>query len=339
MTRDCDSFVKKRKYITFPLSTEERDFPLAYSMVIHTNIEMFERLLRSIYAPQNVYCVHVDRKSPNPFHSAVQAIASCFSNVFIAGKLESVTYASWSRVQADLNCMEELLQSPVPWKYLINVCGQDFPTKTNWEIVKSLMVKNGSNVIESDFPPTFKKKRWQFHYDTHGIVTLTNQRKKPPPISSSMFVGSAYFMVTRAFVSNLFMTAKIQAFFNWSKDTYSPDEHTWATLQRMPEVPGSIPYTPGHRSGHPRVIARTVKWSTEAGDMAKGALYPPCTGRYRHMICIYGAGDLHWIVQQKPWFANKFAPEVDNTAVQCMEKYLRQRMIHATGSSEQMGET
>ncbi|XP_078087453.1 beta-1,3-galactosyl-O-glycosyl-glycoprotein beta-1,6-N-acetylglucosaminyltransferase 3-like [Mustelus asterias] len=334
MTRNCDRFVKTRKYITFPSSAEERDFPLAYSIVIHANIEMFERLLRSIYAPQNVYCIHVDRKSPKPFLSAVQAIASCFTNIFIAGKSESVIYASWSRVQADLNCMEELLQSPVSWRYLINVCGQDFPTKTNREIINNLMDQNGSNVIESDPPPAFKQRRWKFHYNVKESVTFTEIQKTPPPISSSMFVGSAYFLVTREFVSHLFATAEIQAFFQWSKDTYSPDEHIWATLQRMPGVPGYVPHTPQRRGGQSRVITRTVKWISEAGDVAKGALYPPCTGRFRHLICIYGTGDLPWIVQQKPLFANKFDPQIDNMAVQCMEEYLRHRAIRGAGSTD-----
>ncbi|XP_078390038.1 beta-1,3-galactosyl-O-glycosyl-glycoprotein beta-1,6-N-acetylglucosaminyltransferase 3-like [Cetorhinus maximus] len=333
MTQDCDNFVKNRKYITFPLSTEEHDFPLAYSMVIHSNIEMFERLLRSIYAPQNVYCVHVDRKSPNPFHLAVQAIASCFSNVFIAGKLESVTYASWSRVQADLNCMEELLQSTVPWKYLINVCGQDFPTKTNREIVNSLMARNGSNIMDSVAPPNYKKRRWEFHYAIRNGVVRTQQKKSPPPIRTPMYVGGAYILVTREFEWTLFANPEIQPFFKWSEDTYSPDEHIWATLQRMPEIPGSIPYTPGHYQNDP-VVTRAVKWSFAAGDVAKGARYPPCTGRYRHLLCVYGSGDLSWIVQQERLFANKFDPQVDNTAVQCMEEYVRYKAINETGSLE-----
>ncbi|GCC44359.1 hypothetical protein chiPu_0028424, partial [Chiloscyllium punctatum] len=126
-------------------------------MVIHQSIEMFERLLRSIYAPQNVSCIHVDRKFPSQFLAAVRAIASCFHNVFVAAKLEWVTYAGWSRVQADLNCMKELLESPVPWRYFINVCGQDIPLKTNREIVRSLRALNGFNVIESDPAPGFKK--------------------------------------------------------------------------------------------------------------------------------------------------------------------------------------
>jgi hypothetical protein len=53
-------------------------------MVIHEKIEMFERLLNAAYTPQNVYCVHVDMKSPEPFIKAVEAITSCFPNVFVA---------------------------------------------------------------------------------------------------------------------------------------------------------------------------------------------------------------------------------------------------------------
>ncbi|XP_048381291.1 beta-1,3-galactosyl-O-glycosyl-glycoprotein beta-1,6-N-acetylglucosaminyltransferase 3-like [Stegostoma tigrinum] len=333
ITRNCSSFLRARKYITVPLSPEEENFPLAFSMVIHNGIEMFERLLRSIYAPQNVYCIHVDRKSPSQFHAAVQAIASCFHNVFVAAKLESVTYASWARVQADLNCMEELLETPVPWRYFINMCGQDFPLKTNREIVHSLKAMNGSNVIESDPPPRYKKKRWQYHHDTHDRVVLTGQVKEPPDINSSIFVGSAYVMVTREFATHVFASTAVRAFLKWSEDTYSPDEHVWATLLRMRDTPGYVQYT----RGTARNLGRAVKWSSEAGDVAKGAPYSHCTGMYRHMICVYGAGDLQWLLNQRPFFANKFDPDLDNVAVQCMEEYLRNRTLGETGAGVRVG--
>ncbi|TNN00480.1 hypothetical protein fugu_011726 [Takifugu bimaculatus] len=142
-TADCASYIERRGFITEPLSEEERNFPIAYSMVIHDNIEMFERLLRAIYTPQNVYCVHVDQKSKDEFKAAVVGIISCLPNVFLATKLESVVYASWSRVQADLNCMRDLLDSKVKWKYMLNTCGADFPIKTNREMVQALKTLKG----------------------------------------------------------------------------------------------------------------------------------------------------------------------------------------------------
>lgn len=122
-------------------------------------MQNFERLLRAIYAPQNIYCVHVDKKSKPSFRSAVMAIVSCFPNVFMVSQPVNVVYASWSRVQADINCMADLYNSTSKWKYFINVCGQDFPLKTNWEIVQMLRLLKGSNSMESEKMPPGKKWR------------------------------------------------------------------------------------------------------------------------------------------------------------------------------------
>lgn len=35
MTKDCNSFTRNRKYILYPLSQEESEFPIAYSIVVH----------------------------------------------------------------------------------------------------------------------------------------------------------------------------------------------------------------------------------------------------------------------------------------------------------------
>ena len=92
------------------VSKEEEEFPLAYSFVVHKDAGQVERLLRALYRPHNVYCIHVDKKSASVFYNALKDIASCLPNVFLASKREDVVYASYSRLQADLNCMEELLQ-------------------------------------------------------------------------------------------------------------------------------------------------------------------------------------------------------------------------------------
>ncbi|TSM52296.1 Beta-1,3-galactosyl-O-glycosyl-glycoprotein beta-1,6-N-acetylglucosaminyltransferase 3 [Bagarius yarrelli] len=327
-TMDCQAFVKYRGFLTAPLSKEEQDFPIAYSMVIHEKIEMFERLLRAIYSPQNVYCVHVDQKSPKIFVEAVKAIVSCLPNVFVASKLESVIYASWSRVQADLNCMEDLLKSPVRWRYLLNTCGADFPLKTNAELVHSLKNLNGRNSLESEATSSSKKARWMYHHNITDNVIRTDIKKSSPPINSPMFSGNAYFVVTRDFVEYIFKSPEIQNFIEWEKDTYSPDEHMWATLQRIPSVPGSNPPNQKYDESDMLSIARLVKWSYLEGNIKNGAPYPPCTGAHRHAVCVYGAGDLNWILKQRHLMANKFDPEVDDIAIKCLEAFLRYKAIN-----------
>ncbi|KAM3608922.1 uncharacterized protein V6R79_006823 [Siganus canaliculatus] len=323
MTKDCDAYIKNRGFIMVPLSKEEKDFPIAYSMVIHEKIEMFERLLRAIYAPQNIYCVHVDQKSSLEFRTAVRKITSCFPNVFVASKLESVIYASWSRVQADLNCMKDLLSSHVQWRYLLNTCGTDFPIKTNGEIVQILETLQGRNSMESETTNNYKKGRWQYHYNVTHNVIRTSVKKSPPPISSPMYQGNAYIVVTRAFVEHVMEDGEVQKLLEWEKDTYSPDEHLWATLHRMPSVPGSLPAHVKFDTSDMLAVARVVKWSDHTGNPRRGAVYHPCTGIYRRSVCVYGSGDLQWLMSQRHFFANKFDPDVDNVAIRCLESVLR----------------
>ncbi|NXN33622.1 GCNT3 acetylglucosaminyltransferase, partial [Nycticryphes semicollaris] len=331
MTKDCGNFRVTRRFIEFPLSQEEAEFPIAYSMVIHNKIEMFERLLRSIYAPQNMYCIHVDSKSPADFQEAVRAIAACFPNVFVASRLESVIYASWSRVQADLNCMQDLLQSPVQWRYILNTCGTDFPIKTNAEIVRALKVLQGQNSMESEKPSAFKEGRWKYHHEVGKAISRTATQKVPPPHSSPMFTGNAYIAVTRAFVQHIFENPTAQQFLEWAKDTYSPDEHIWATLNRMPGVPGAVPQNDKFQLSDMNSLPRLVKWGYLEGDTSKGAPYPPCTGKHQRSVCIYGVGDLPWMLQQHHLLANKFDPMVDDVAIQCLEEHLRHSALYGRG--------
>ncbi|KAI4825348.1 hypothetical protein KUCAC02_021033 [Chaenocephalus aceratus] len=301
VTKDCPAY-HKRGFITSPLSEEEKDFPIAYSMVIHEKIEMFERLLRAIYTPQNIYCVHVDQKSSEDFLKGVKAIVSCLPNVFLASRLERVDYASWSRVQADLNCMKDLLNSHVQWRYLLNTCGADFPIKTNREMVQALKALNGKNSMETEATNDYKKARWQYHHNVNGTVVRTDVKKSPPPISSPMFMGNAYFVVTRAFVKHVMQDREVvQKLLEWERDTYSPDENLWATLQRMPSVPGSIPANIKYDESDLQAIARVVKWGYHAGSIKDGAPYDHCTGAYRR--------------------------EVDDIAIRCLESVLRFKML------------
>ncbi|XP_041060882.1 beta-1,3-galactosyl-O-glycosyl-glycoprotein beta-1,6-N-acetylglucosaminyltransferase-like [Carcharodon carcharias] len=327
-TQNCENFIRSRKYIAFALSKREEQVPIAYSVVIHQRADQFERLLRTIYTPQNIYCVHIDNKSSIDFKMAVHSIASCFPNVFIAGKLENLVYGSWSRVQADLNCMEELLARHLTWKYFINLCGMDFPIKTNLEIVHQLEHLAGGNSLETEVVMEGKEVRWKYSLKiVNGKMVNMNVTKKPISTVTSIFSGSAYMVVSRQFVEYIFKDPKAKQLIEWSKDTYSPDEFIWATLQRMPGVPGSKPSHHKYDVSDMRSVAKLVKWEYLEGDVTEGKAYPLCTGSHRRSVCVYGAGDLNWILQQHHLFANKFDTNVDPIALQCLEQYIRQKTL------------
>ena len=49
------------------------------------------------------------------------------------------------------------------------------------------------------------------------------------------------------------------------------------------------------------------------------------TGSYRHAICVFGIGDLGWLLQQNQLFANKFDDRKDDLVLQCLEDWLNLR--------------
>ncbi|KAK1339701.1 hypothetical protein QTO34_018256 [Cnephaeus nilssonii] len=222
-----------------PVIRRKAGFPLAYIMVIHHNFDTFERLFRAIYMPQNVYCVHVDEKATAAFKGAVEQLLSCFPNAFLASKMEPVVYGGISRLQADLNCIRDLVASEVPWKYAVNTCGQDFPLKTNKEIVQYLKGFKGKNITPGVLPPAHAIGRTKYVHREHlgkelSYVIRTPALKPPPPHNLTIYFGSAYVALSREFSNFVLRDPRAVDLLQWSKDTFSPDEHFWVTLNRIP---------------------------------------------------------------------------------------------------------
>uniref|UniRef100_H2Z400 Glucosaminyl (N-acetyl) transferase 3, mucin type n=1 Tax=Ciona savignyi TaxID=51511 RepID=H2Z400_CIOSA len=328
---NCTDFLLSRRFVTSHLTLEELNYPIAYIITVHTKLAAFERVLRSIYRPQNLYCVHVDRKSPEKFQHGVRKISECFGNVFVPENLTEVHYTHWSRVQADLNCMRGLMdrKDEVKWKYVINLCGAEFPLKTNLEIVRSLKNLYGYNSMETVVPPPHKAARYQYHFtlpppgNDYATMDKTNVKKEASPLNSPMFIGSAYYILKRQAVRFIMTDPTVQKFFKWNEDTYSPDEHMWATLQRYyPRLPGSYPPHVKYDQNELQTITKLVKW----GGLDT-LVYPKCSGVYSRGICMLGVGDLTWLLQQHHLFANKFDSDADPFAIECLDIYLRNKTL------------
>ena len=151
----CNDLIEKNGYITSSLTKEEEDFPIAFSILMFKHPEQFEKLFRAIYRPQNIYCVHVDLKTFNNIFTSVEKLSSCFPNVFMASQRISVVWG-YTVLEPELVCMRDLLK--YKWKYFINLTGQEFPLKSNWELVKILKTYNGTNDVEGTIKRYVKEK-------------------------------------------------------------------------------------------------------------------------------------------------------------------------------------
>lgn len=108
-TQNCDLFIKERAYM-MSSTQEELDFPLAFSIMMHKEVDRAERLLRMVYRPHNFYCVHVDAKASSSLRAAMQGVADCLPNVFLSSSSIDVQWSEFSMVEPDLVCMEDLLK-------------------------------------------------------------------------------------------------------------------------------------------------------------------------------------------------------------------------------------
>nr|XP_046239125.1 beta-1,3-galactosyl-O-glycosyl-glycoprotein beta-1,6-N-acetylglucosaminyltransferase 7 isoform X2 [Scatophagus argus] len=318
----CSNLTRNLHFITRPLSREEEDYPLAFILTVHKELELFVRLFRAIYMPQNVYCIHVDAKAPREYHMAVQKLVGCFKNAFLASQSETVTYGGFSRLQADLNCMKDLANSNIGWRKVLNLCGQDFPIKSNLELVQYMQSKEwrDRNMTPGVKQPVSMRHRTQLQHrevmGSHVAVKVPGLKKGPPPHNLQIYFGTAYYALTRDFVDFVLNSQTAHDLLEWSKDTFSPDEHYWVTLNHI-KAPGS------HIDGGWEGDIRAIKWRDQEGMTHNG-----CKGYYVRDICIYGVEDLPWIIKKNSMFANKFESNTFPEALDCLEQWHRNKVLN-----------
>lgn len=236
---DCPQLIRDLHFITSSLSREEEDYPIAFILTVHKELELMIRLLRAIYTPQNVYCIHVDAKASPQYRAAIKQLVGCFPNAFLSSHSEIVAYAGFSRLQADIDCMKDLVRSPVPWRKVINLCGQDFPVKSNLELVRYMQSREwrDRNMTPGVKQPLAMRHRTQLQHreirGSHVAPWGKGLKKQSPPHGLQVYFGTAYYALTRPFVEFVLKSQVARDLLEWSKDTFSPDEHYWVTLNHI----------------------------------------------------------------------------------------------------------
>ncbi|KAK6173253.1 hypothetical protein SNE40_016738 [Patella caerulea] len=311
LTKSCDKLIKSRGYV-MNVSKEEKEFPIAYNIIMHHDIEMAERLLRSIYRPSNIYCIHVDGKSPLNLFETMSSIAKCFDNVIMASHRSTVRWGQYSVFQAELTCMDDLLKYK-HWKYFINLAGQDFPLKTNLEIVQILRAFHGANSISG---APFSVKIWKSRMSKTGAPLSDIVLKK----------GSQHILASRKFITYIRTSQKALRFADWLKKAKHPHETFFNSLYFSPRLNISGCYK-GKRKMLPgtEAMARYKIWSDYGVK---------CSGKWKRHICIFGMGELPGLTKAPHLFSNKHHSDYQPVTLDCLEKWLFNK-IH----NEQQGKS
>ncbi|XP_013411058.1 beta-1,3-galactosyl-O-glycosyl-glycoprotein beta-1,6-N-acetylglucosaminyltransferase isoform X2 [Lingula anatina] len=311
-SKNCTKFVKERQYILSSLTKEEEEFPLAFSIMVYKNAEQVERLLRAIYRPQNFYCFHVDNKSSPAFLNAMTSLSSCFDNVFVANTHVNVVWAEVTVLDAELVCMEELFKRYYKkWKYFINLTGQEFPLKTNMELVKILKAYGGANDMEG----TLKRRNMdRFTKEWDGHLHLTGQTLPPAPFGIVPTKGAVHITATWGFVNFTLTDPIAKEFLKWTRKTHRACETFFTSLNHNPHlmVPGSFTGSAEALETKP-FMTRYKIWVDES--------IPFCGGKFVRAICIFGLEHLPRLFVRNELFANKFHQEFQPYTLDCMEEW------------------
>ncbi|XP_071105509.1 beta-1,3-galactosyl-O-glycosyl-glycoprotein beta-1,6-N-acetylglucosaminyltransferase-like isoform X2 [Haliotis cracherodii] len=301
LTHDCQRYIRTRGFINSTMTPGERLFPIAFSILVYKHAEQVERLLRAVWRPHNVYCIHVDSKSSSIFKGAIQSISKCFDNIFLLPKPVSVRWGTYTVLEPELLCMEALWKHKTLWKYFINLTGQEFPLKTNYELYRTLDAFNGTNDIGGGYKGA-NFNRWQGRGD--------------PPHNIKPRKGSVHIAASRGYVDYLLHNNVSRDLLTWVKKTGVPDETYFATLNYNPhlKVPGS--YKGDVDDGLHDLMTRYKIW------------YQPtvCSGKFVRAICVFSVGDLVRMTSSPQLFANKFFYDYHHLAYDCLEAWYQDKV-------------
>ncbi|VDL65201.1 unnamed protein product, partial [Hymenolepis diminuta] len=279
------------------------DMDIAYTLVVHKDIKQIARLLRMIYRKNNYYCIHPDVKSGKRFAKALEGLISCFGpNVELVPKNKRVAvhWGDETVLLPQLICGEQALRRHSTWRYLINMVGQEFPLRTNLEIIAALKALNGSNLVEG-FPVGKFIKR---------------TKNKTLPLNATWIKGGICGAFRREFMEVAVLGKRmgiIRDFMLQPKMFDNPDEFYFNTLNFNPhlKLPGSC------------LVFPTPSAENGMGHLAKYAIwhgYPiSCDTKYVRSICILGNPHVEELKKAPHLLANKFHANYQPEAYNALE--------------------
>ena len=257
-SEDCEE-IRTEFEGNFYTSDEERSFPLAFSINIHSDPQQIVRFLKYIYRSHNVYCIHYDQKSNNEVKKVINTLAKCLRNVIIPEKTVNVVYGCYPILDAQLSCMSALLklQRTFRWKYVTTLCGKELPLRTNREMVRFLKGMEGRPVVyTSKFSSQdYAQKLHLTSIDsTKDVCKFTGGfQSKPVPHGMKLFKTMAYFSLTPEFTEFVTHSTEARALYEFVKPIRSPEEafygtllHTWINSKSEPEGRGWLQHTSTH---------------------------------------------------------------------------------------------
>jgi len=258
---------------------------MIYVILAHHAPQMLGVLIKSLYAPQNYFIVHIDAQQDiRPFLEAAADVKNCH---FLRDRYES-KWGSFALVDATLEAFRYIRNTLRKRQRIILLSGCDFPIKNSRYITKFLASNKDAIYIEHDPIPN---KTW-----SHGGIPRFPLYDE---VSEDIrfYGGSQWFSIPDKVVTIIFNFLKLNPdFLAYFRHVSIADESFFQTLLLNcdhPYVKNNIQ----NRNLH------FIKWD-----------YP-----YQHPRVLL-IGDLEPILKSKDLFARKFDEELSAGLLHAMKR-------------------
>ena len=199
---------------------------IAYFLLVHRYPAQFKRLFIAIYAPGNLYVVHVDKSSGTELAKDIATFLSPYQGVEIL-EAEDALWGGYSLVDAELRGMERLLEMNDRWTHYINLSGQDLPLKSQDYIRQFFAANPGKQFIRAldqrkERPDTMNRVSHLF-VEENGKMTATGVPRRYPT-GDTPFIGTQWKAVTRSFCEYVCHDPHVERFKAFYRGSFIPDE-------------------------------------------------------------------------------------------------------------------
>jgi len=215
---------------------------IAYFLLVHRYPGQFKRLFKAIYDPRNQYLVHVDKTSGAALDADIRLFLSGYRNAAVLEGKKAL-WGGYSLVDAELRGMAELLRMDVNWEYFINLSGQDFPLKTQRQIIRFLSANRGKEFIKATDqqltrPDTMSRVR-KYAVELNGRIFRTILTR-PFLKGATPFIGNQWMMVSRRFCHFVVHAPESNRYKEFYKNTFIADEGFFQTVMMNTQEHGLV---------------------------------------------------------------------------------------------------
>jgi hypothetical protein len=212
---------------------------LAHLILVHNNPRQLERLIKRLQHNYVDIYIQLDKKTSIEDFEYLSSLTNVF---FIKNRLK-VYWGNYSLVQATLNGFEEILETGILYSHINLLSGQDYPLKSNAEILAFLFSNKDKTFMHSlsiedewkEAQPRINKYHFgdfmfPGRYRFQAVINYLSPPRKMP-IDLKPYGRSQWFTITpdcaKYVINYLKDNPDIRRYFRM---TWAPDEFTFQTI-------------------------------------------------------------------------------------------------------------